>query len=159
VEDPTLVERAFDVMLRGALTGIEVEIEKGIMIMIMKGIGSGIEMVIGLESVIDLVTMSRRGKEDMTIHVVMIEQGTFSLQEIEIKSKIWSITSTSGTMNWSGKETMIWIWNKGGNGPGQMVMTKMLTVIEINSQRDRTGKIYYYSCWLVFDFKANDFNL
>ena len=89
VEDPTLAEKAFDIMLRGALTGIEVEIEKGVMIMI--GIGIMIEIAIGLESVIDRVTVSWREKEDMTIHMVMvmIEPGTCSFQGTEIKIEIW----------------------------------------------------------------------
>ena len=82
-----MAEKAFDIMLRGALTGIEVEIEKGVMIMI--GIGIMIEIAIGLESVIDHVTVSWREKEDMTIHMVMIEPGTCSFQGIEIKIEIW----------------------------------------------------------------------
>jgi len=84
VEDQTSVEKAFNVMLTGAPTWVEVEIKKGIMIVI--GIGIGIETVICLESVIDLETVIRREKKDMTMHVVVNEQGTISLVKIEIKT-------------------------------------------------------------------------
>jgi hypothetical protein len=86
VEDQTSVEKASNVMLRGAPTGVEVEIKKGIMIGI--GIGIGVETVICLESEIDLETVIRRERKYMTMHVVVIELGIISLVKIEIKTKI-----------------------------------------------------------------------
>ena len=96
-----MVVKVFDVILKGAWIGIGAGIEKGIMVMI--------RTIFGIETLIDLEIMIEREKEDMSVHVIMIEQGIVSWIEIEIKTEIWRTMSKNiaETMTRIGKETMI----------------------------------------------------
>lgn len=94
----------------------------------------------------------RKTKENMSMHMFMIEQGVISQIKMEIKTEIWKIMSetTAGTLIGAGKENTIWTLIEIGKWMESRVMIILPACLEISSQGNGMGKEpFFFACHLT----------